>query len=145
MDPLLLTYVADRNRASWRGAGGPAPSPEVSALGFGSAGINALTTYLRSLSDEERAAAMLGQRTAQLQAVTGRAVSGAEALSLLQVAAAQLRQEAHAQLRQEAHAQVATPPPAPPPQSSNATAYVGVGVLALLAGGAYLYRKRLGF
>lgn len=138
MNPLLLTYATGRNRASWRGAGVPTPSPEVSGLGFGTAGINALTTYLRGLSAEERAAAMLGQRTAQLQAVTGRAVSGAEALALLQVASAQLRQETAA-----VRPQVSSPQPTP--TASNAGVYIGVGIAAALAGGAYLYRKRLGF
>lgn len=138
MNPLLLTYATNRNRASWRGAGGPTPAPEVSGLGFGTAGINALTTYLRGLSTEERAAAMLGQRQAQLEAVTGRAVSGAEALALLQVASAQLRQETASQ-------QVVAPQQPPPAPSSNAGVYIGVGVVAALAGGAYLYRKRLGF
>ncbi len=142
MNPLLLTYGAYRNRASWRGAGGPTPAPEVSGLGFGTAGINALTTYLRGLSTEERAAAMLGQRTAQLQAVTGRAVSGAEALALLQVASAQLRQETAA-VRPQVSSQA--PPPQTTPPASNAGVYIGVGVIAALAGGAYLYRKRLGF
>jgi hypothetical protein len=106
----------------------------ASAVGVVTAGVDTLSNYLRGQTLEQRAEALSAENIARIEALTGRAVSGAEATALLQVAMAQLAQSA-------VSPQVATQPPATP-EKSNAGVYVVGGLLVAGAVGAYFYSRR---
>ena len=115
----------------------------ASAIGMASAGVDVLTTYLRTLRLEERAEAVAAIRQAQLDQSVGRALANAEGASLIEVATARMANEAR--LQQALTAANAAPPIAPsPPASSNTGTIVavGVGVTATAALAAYLYSTR---
>lgn len=120
-----------------RHAGVPTPTPAqagASAVGVVTAGVDTLSNYLRGQTIEQRAEALSAENIARIEAATGRAVSGAEATALLQVARAQLAQSATAP-------QVTSQPPASQ-QKSNAGVYVVGGLLVAGAVGAYFYTRR---
>jgi hypothetical protein len=103
-------------------------------VGVVTAGVNTVTNYLRGQTLEQRAEALSAENIARIEAATGRAVSGAEATALLQVARAQLAQSATSP-------QVTSQPPASQ-QKSNAGVYVVGGLLVAGAVGAYFYSRR---
>lgn len=114
----------------------------ASAIGLASAGVDVLTTYLRTLRLEERAEAVAAIRQAQLEQATGRALANAEGEALIRVGTAQMANEARLrQALEAANAPLSAPPPA---SSSNTGVVVAVGVTAVAAIGlaAYLYSTR---
>ena len=103
-------------------------------MGVATAGVNTVPNYLRGQTLEQRAEALSAENIARIEAATGRAVSGAEATALLQVARAQLAQSATSP-------QVTSQPPATQ-EKSNAGVYVVGGLLVAGAVGAYFYSRR---
>lgn len=138
MDPLLLTYAA-RVPHAWRGAGdaiAPRPDPTqaavASGVGAATAGVNAVTGYLRGQRTEQTAETLYGIGTTALQQQTTQAINDAEANRLISVAAARL---AHDRQQSAIAQQTATQQHDHPAQSSSAGLIV-LGVASIGAAGA---------
>lgn len=148
MNPLLLTYATDRNRASWRGAGdaaSPRPDPTQAAIASGvgaaTAGVNVVTGYLHGQGNEETAETLYGIGSTALRQQTSQAINTAEATRILSVAAARL---AHDQQQGVVAPQTSNPAQPSAPQSSS-TGLIVLGVAGIgAAGAAWWYLRHKG-
>lgn len=114
----------------------------ASAVGLATAGVDVLTTYLRTLRLEERAEAVAEIRRAQLEQSTGRALASAEGDALLRIGTAEMANETR--LRQAlaaANAPLAAPPPAVAKSNTGVVVAV-VGVTAAVGLAAYFLTRR---